>query len=174
MNTEQIIKALECCYTNDSDDCYNCPYTAESTPEMFCDKKLERDALALIKEQQAQNENLKKENKKLLDENKPLNLRLQTPLSPNQLNTDIYNKNLEAQIKEQEERIKELEAQDTERVKHIQTLNDCRIAAEEQARNANAEIEELRAYNETLQRENKYLRERLAEEAELKEDMEGL
>lgn len=150
MNTEQIIKALECCSI---ENCNGCPYRGKCHQG----NPMHIDALALIKEQQAEIEKL--------------NLRLQTPLSPNQLNTDIYNKNLEAQIKEQEERIKELEAQDTERVKHIQTLNDCRIAAEEQAKKANAEIEELRAYNETLQRENKYLRERLAEEAEVKEDM---
>ena len=78
-----------------------------------------------------------------------------------------------ALIKEQEERIKELEVQDTERLSHIQRLNECRIAAEEQARKANAELEELRAYNGTLQKENKYLRERLAEEAKIKEDMKG-
>ena len=48
---EEIIRALECCYTNDSNDCYKCPYTAESTAEMFCDKKLQKDALGLINRQ---------------------------------------------------------------------------------------------------------------------------
>lgn len=51
---EEIIKALECCYSNDSNDCYKCPYIAESTAEMFCDKKLTRDALDLIKRQKAE------------------------------------------------------------------------------------------------------------------------
>ena len=34
-------------------------------------------------------------------------------------------------------------------------------------------IKELQAHNENLAKENKYLRERLAEEAEIKEDMKG-
>ena len=55
---EEVIKALECCYTNDSNDCYKCPYTAESTAEMFCDKKLAKDALDLIKRQKEEIERL--------------------------------------------------------------------------------------------------------------------
>ena len=55
---EEIIKALECCYTNDSNDCYKCPYTAESTAEMFCDKRLQKDALDLINRQKAEIEGL--------------------------------------------------------------------------------------------------------------------
>lgn len=38
-------------------------------------------------------------------------------------------------------------------------------------KNALALIKELHAHNENLKKENKYLRERLAEEAEIKEDM---
>ena len=62
MTDNEIIKALECCYTNDSNDCYKCPYTAESTAEMFCDKKLTRDALDLINRQKAEIETLTKVN----------------------------------------------------------------------------------------------------------------
>jgi regulator of replication initiation timing len=40
-------------------------------------------------------------------------------------------------------------------------------------KNALALIKELQAHNENLKKENKYLRERLAEEAEIKEDMKG-
>ena len=57
MNTEQIIEALECCFSNGS--CDGCPYTER----VDCRRELERNALALIKELQAHNENLKKENK---------------------------------------------------------------------------------------------------------------
>ena len=61
MTDNDIIKALECCYTNNSDDCYKCPYEGESTAQMFCDKKLTRDALAIINRLQAENERLKAE-----------------------------------------------------------------------------------------------------------------
>lgn len=56
---EEIIRALECCYTNDSNDCYKCPYTNECTVEMFCDKKLTKDALGLINRQKAELEDLR-------------------------------------------------------------------------------------------------------------------
>lgn len=59
MNTEQIIKAMECCFSNGS--CDGCPYTER----VDCRRELERNALALIKELQAHNENLKNENKYL-------------------------------------------------------------------------------------------------------------
>lgn len=60
MNTEQIIKALEC-FASD-DDCVGraCSYFT-----VGCEKIMAKDALALIKELQAHNENLKKENKYL-------------------------------------------------------------------------------------------------------------
>lgn len=81
MNTEQIIKALECCFVSKS--CEGCPYECGDS---VCIDRLKRDALALIKELQGQivglnsaietlqgvakdyehhNENLKKENKYL-------------------------------------------------------------------------------------------------------------
>lgn len=58
MNTEMIIKALEWCLSNKG--CYGCPYEDESYQ---CD--ITKDSLALIKELQAHNETLKKENKYL-------------------------------------------------------------------------------------------------------------
>lgn len=57
MNTEMIIKALECC---SKDDCDNCPNGFGN-----CYANLAGYALALIKELQAHNVNLKKENKYL-------------------------------------------------------------------------------------------------------------
>ena len=65
---EEVIKALECCYTNDSNDCYHCPYVAESTSEMFCDKKLEKNALDLINRQKAEIDILVRKHDTLLDE----------------------------------------------------------------------------------------------------------
>lgn len=43
----------------------------------------------------------------------------------------------------------------------------------EMPKDALALFKEFQAHNENLQKENKYLRERLAEEAEVKEDMKG-
>lgn len=65
MNTEQIIKALECCANEGFQDCENCPL---NIPHQPCSKvKLPRISLALIKELQAHNITLKRENKYLRD-----------------------------------------------------------------------------------------------------------
>ena len=48
VNTETVIKALECCFSNGS--CDGCPYTER----VDCRRELERNALALIKQQQAE------------------------------------------------------------------------------------------------------------------------
>lgn len=111
MTTEQIIKALECCTSaNSVSACMSgCPlYEKEDCECINDDTALDKYALALIKEQQAQ--------------------------------------------------IKVLEA-DRNNYKewYVQAVG---------------EIKELQAHNENLIKENKYLRERLKEEAELKEDME--
>lgn len=63
MNTEQIIKALECCGSNPP-KCSICDYRGKIWGK-DCYDYLKADALALIKELQAHNENLKKENKYL-------------------------------------------------------------------------------------------------------------
>ena len=67
MTDKEIIKGLECCYTNNGDDCYKCPYEGESTAQMFCDNKLTRDALDLINRLQAENKKLEVENKALAE-----------------------------------------------------------------------------------------------------------
>lgn len=61
MNTEQIIKALECC-GGEQKLCRNCPYNCGTR---YCMVVVREDALSLIKELQAHNENLLKENKYL-------------------------------------------------------------------------------------------------------------
>lgn len=99
MTTEQVIKALECCYNPDK-WCDNCPY--DKLGGLGCKNKLGLDALALIKNQ--------------LGEIRGLNSAIET---------------LQGVAKDYEN------------------------------------------HNETLKRENKYLRERLADEREHKEDMEG-
>ena len=67
MTTEQIIKALECCANNPFErglsKCNECPYIENGNCHLGI--TLLNDALALIKELQAHNENLKKENKYL-------------------------------------------------------------------------------------------------------------
>lgn len=60
MNTEQIIKALECCTSETG--CTGCP---RFPSVMGCSRQNMSDALALIKELQAHNENLKRENQYL-------------------------------------------------------------------------------------------------------------
>lgn len=59
MNTEQIIKALECCFVKSN--CNGCSMLGQCD----CLRIVGRDAHALIKELQAHNENLKRENKYL-------------------------------------------------------------------------------------------------------------
>jgi chromosome segregation ATPase len=97
MTAEQIIKALECCFSNGS--CDGCPYTER----VDCRRELERNALALIKELQGQ----------------------------------------------------------------IVGLNSALDALRDVAK-------DYENHNENLKRENKYLRESLADEREHKEDMEGI
>ena len=48
MTDNEIIKALECCST-DGRTCEECPYDGQTTNEIFCDEKLQADALELIK-----------------------------------------------------------------------------------------------------------------------------
>ena len=47
LNRDQIIKALECCST---EDCEDCPYTTEDIFDITCGINMVKDALALIKE----------------------------------------------------------------------------------------------------------------------------
>lgn len=62
MSLVRVVKGLECCSKwSFYGDCEECPYYQS----IRCNVKLMQDALALIDEQQAHNENLKKENKYL-------------------------------------------------------------------------------------------------------------
>lgn len=63
MNTEMIIKGMKCCGSNPP-KCSICDYRGK-IGKKDCYDYLKADALALIKELQAHNENLKKENKYL-------------------------------------------------------------------------------------------------------------
>ena len=64
MTDEQIIKALECCMKgNNCGGC--CPYDNEYDICEECTSKLAKDALNLIKQQQAEIEKLTAENKKI-------------------------------------------------------------------------------------------------------------
>ena len=64
MTDNEIIKALECCFTRGFDEstCYECPfYTATAK----CTEDLRDSALDLINRQAAENERLKAENKSI-------------------------------------------------------------------------------------------------------------
>jgi len=55
---EKVIKGLECCAHEEIGDCDNCPYN-ENTPH--CDIAMMRDAIALLKAQEQEIEDLKQE-----------------------------------------------------------------------------------------------------------------
>lgn len=58
MTDEQIIKALECCATDDGDDCSQCPYgnIVYKPGNGGCVNRCRKDALDLINRQKAKNE----------------------------------------------------------------------------------------------------------------------
>ena len=60
MTDEQIIKALECCATDDGDDCSQCPYgnIVYKTGSGGCVNRCRKDALDLINRKKADNERL--------------------------------------------------------------------------------------------------------------------
>lgn len=55
MTKDEIKKALECCQDKEPISCKKCPYEHE----IFCDFKISKDALALIAEQEKENDLLK-------------------------------------------------------------------------------------------------------------------
>lgn len=57
LNREQIIKALECCGTNDK-SCSSCPLAKDYSP---CSKTMADNALSLIKELTEENQRLRSE-----------------------------------------------------------------------------------------------------------------
>lgn len=68
MTDEQIIKALECCATDDGDDCFQCPYgnIVYKPGNGGCVNRCRKDALDLINRQKEEIERLKKKTKYLL------------------------------------------------------------------------------------------------------------
>ena len=68
MTDEQIIKALECCATDKTDDCFQCPYDniVYKPGNGGCVNRCRKDALDLINRKKAEIERLKKENILLL------------------------------------------------------------------------------------------------------------
>ena len=64
MDREKVIKGLECCKWSDAgrydgyepvyENCENCPYNNEEELKSECCEKLIRDALELLKEQEAE------------------------------------------------------------------------------------------------------------------------
>ena len=62
MKDEQIIKALECCATDDGDDCFQCPYgnIVYKPGNGGCVNRCRKDAIDLINRQTAEIERLKK------------------------------------------------------------------------------------------------------------------
>ena len=60
LNREQIIKALECCST---ENCTDCPYAVDDIFDISCGINKAKDALSLIKELTEENEKLKMFNK---------------------------------------------------------------------------------------------------------------
>ncbi len=63
MTDEQIIKALECCATDDGNDCFQCPYCNIffESGNGGCVNRCRKDALDLINRQKAENERLKRD-----------------------------------------------------------------------------------------------------------------
>ena len=64
MTDEQIIKALECCATDDGNDCFQCPYCNIffESGNGGCINRCHKDALDLINHRKAEIENLKADN----------------------------------------------------------------------------------------------------------------
>lgn len=64
MTDEQIIKALECCATDDGDDCSQCPYgnIVYKSGNGGCVNRCRKDALDLVNRQKKEIERLKREN----------------------------------------------------------------------------------------------------------------
>lgn len=60
MTDEQIIKALECCATDDGDDCSQCPYgnIVYKSGSGGCVNRCRKDALDLINRKKEENERL--------------------------------------------------------------------------------------------------------------------
>lgn len=75
MTDEQIIKALECCATDKTDDCFRCPYDkmVYNPGYGWCADRCREDALNLINRKKAEIESLKQ----IIDEQDKEIIRLQ-------------------------------------------------------------------------------------------------
>ena len=95
MTDEQIIKALECCATDDGDDCFQCPYgnIVYKPGNGGCVNRCRKDALDLINRQKEEIERLKKKNKILI---KNADTAFQDGLDENR---DLFKKEVEPEIR---------------------------------------------------------------------------
>lgn len=95
MTDEQIIKALECCATDDGDDCFQCPYgnIVYKPGNGGCVNRCRKDALNLINRQKEEIERLKKKNKILI---KNADTAFQDGLDENR---DLFKKEVEPEIR---------------------------------------------------------------------------
>lgn len=95
MTDEQIIKALECCATDDGDDCSQCPYgnIVYKSGNGGCVNRCRKDALDLVNRQKAEIERLKRKNTIL---SKNADTAFQDGLDENR---DLFKKEIEPEIR---------------------------------------------------------------------------
>ena len=95
MTDEQIIKGLECCATDDGDDCSQCPYgnIVYKSGNGGCVNRCRKDALDLVNRQKKEIERLKKKNTIL---SKNADTAFQDGLDENR---DLFKKEIEPEIR---------------------------------------------------------------------------
>lgn len=95
MTDEQIIKGLECCATDDGDDCSQCPYgnIVYKSGNGGCVNRCRKDALDLVNRQKKEIERLKKKNTIL---SKNADTAFQDGLDENR---DLFKKEVEPEIR---------------------------------------------------------------------------
>lgn len=95
MKDEQIIKALECCATDDGDDCFQCPYgnIVYKPGNGGCVNRCRKDAIDLINLQKVEIESLKKKNAILI---RNADTAFQDGLNENR---DLFKKEVEPEIR---------------------------------------------------------------------------
>ena len=95
MTDEQIIKALECCATDDGDDCFQCPYgnIVYKSGNGGCVNRCRKDALDLVNRQKKEIGRLKRKNTIL---SKNADTAFQDGLDENR---DLFKKEVEPEIR---------------------------------------------------------------------------
>ena len=95
MTDEQIIKALECCATDDGDDCSQCPYgnIVYKSGNGGCVNRCRKDALDLVNRQKKEIGRLKRKNTLL---SKNADTAFQEGLDENR---DLFKKEVEPEIR---------------------------------------------------------------------------